>query len=747
MTTNPFQLEAVATYGQELRTCEGLSYMQASYEHLFSYLEAYPVANNSFGACIGLAGAHGSGKTHLLAWLSQKAHSSESLRVSVVYAKADSPSLVDLYKQIILSVDRRNLIELYQEALKNVAVELVGEARATESIGERISSPDDLHQLFKEQNLDPEQMDLRLRTRFSEAGIRNDFIEILLQTHSPNLGEIAFRWLVGEDVADAHALGVVGPMFQTTELEYGAMALVAIDAIEAIAALHRLAGRPLILLVDQLEVLSRSPKDGAFFSLLKKLIEQVGRQHALLFLAGDDYAWDRMPRDVGPRMRTRTPIAVGRLTVQETALLLSAYLDGPGSQEFQLDGHLLELTHELSGGTPREILRIAYHVYELTNGRMTGASETVLLRSADLAGSIRDRQDIALAKIDSVLRGFGTIVPDFQVGHGLSIDRLLRQGSVTVLGIVVLRATDKLAEIGSARKVNAINKALARTAPECRLLVVSLGYTSKEIRDLLKDVSSTVLVFHEETFMRDFRQCILGIVRSPKRRPRAAERATEAPLQVDLVSEKIMQIEMQRRWEVDNIQDNWMRLNSDAGFGRRLDQELQARSRMLKALDQLQDCITVGDTEGEAQLVRSLLVINDSQLQNPDIRELARIYSELLISSRGALTRDAATMKKEIIRNLQERVYGPLSTNIPRHTLWITYAVSLVLVLTSSAFLLLKEFGSVQGSSSVLIILMIVGFAALSLLLFRSQAPNQHAHDEVSRLARRVHQFRRTTNL
>ena len=97
------------------------------------------------------------------------------------------------------------------------------------------------------------------------------------------------------------------------------------------------------------------------FSVFKKLVEQAGRQLALMFVAGADEAWQKLPRDVAPRFRRRDPLQVGSLTLDEKQLFMRVY-----SQELpsSFTAEAVRTLHRLSGGSPRELLRIAYHAYE-----------------------------------------------------------------------------------------------------------------------------------------------------------------------------------------------------------------------------------------------------------------------------------------------------------------------------------------------------------------------------------------------
>ena len=72
-------------------------------------------------------------------------------------------------------------------------------------------------------------------------------------------GEAAFTWLRGESVSDSTKLGVAKSLFELAPTGQRSSAdATAIDALESLAALFRLAERPLVIMVDQAEVFSRS---------------------------------------------------------------------------------------------------------------------------------------------------------------------------------------------------------------------------------------------------------------------------------------------------------------------------------------------------------------------------------------------------------------------------------------------------------------------------------------------------------
>jgi hypothetical protein len=108
---NPFYLEAVATYGVPVRTCDHLTYMRNAADLRDDYLRKFELLDERYGGAIPLRGAHGSGKTHLLSWLGLAKDWPRSAP-TVVYAKADRASFFDLFSQMITQLPQERLQQL-----------------------------------------------------------------------------------------------------------------------------------------------------------------------------------------------------------------------------------------------------------------------------------------------------------------------------------------------------------------------------------------------------------------------------------------------------------------------------------------------------------------------------------------------------------------------------------------------------------------------------------------------------------
>ncbi len=507
--TNPFHPEAVATYGRVTRTCEDLGYMRDSLEELNQYLSDYDDSKKQYGTAIGLRGEYGSGKTHLLAWLSQKAEERKHIKPMVIYAKVYSASFFDLYTQLLSQLSREQLQHILGKALLELAKEQAGKLKATQSIVDIMNEPENLAVLNKEKNIDLGQLSIQLRNKLKDPDILNETIpgvipQMLTLIGDPSLGDMAYQWLLGNEVLDLKALGLNHHLRQLWQEQQGSFrpAITALKALETVAALFRIAKRPLIILIDQLEVLLNDKvRLPTLSSLFKIMIEQLNSQKVLTFIAGvDGKSWNNFPPDVTARLRSRELLQIGNLSLEETKNLLESYTKDLPSQ-FDFDA--IRKIHLLSGGNPREIIRIAYYVYEdkEVEGKLSKVNENILIRSANKSCTIANRHQLALEMADSILNEFGNkVLTRLDVGKNVLLDRLLINDDQPRLALITLKATDKLSEINSAKQFNIVREYLENTHPSTSLIAVAVGYSSEEIRNLLGE-TGTVLQFDRQSFV------------------------------------------------------------------------------------------------------------------------------------------------------------------------------------------------------------------------------------------------------
>lgn len=138
---------------------------------LTQYLTAYSLDNDRYGGAIGLRGGHGSGKTHVLAWLAESMHGAKSIRGTVTYGKCGSSKFFNLCYQLMKQLDRPLLIELIQLALLNLARTKVRSARITASLADRLQTVGGLQLLQAEHNIDLEQLRQQLLAELQVAPV------------------------------------------------------------------------------------------------------------------------------------------------------------------------------------------------------------------------------------------------------------------------------------------------------------------------------------------------------------------------------------------------------------------------------------------------------------------------------------------------------------------------------------------------------------------------------------------------
>lgn len=698
--SNPFHPEAVATYGQVIRTCENLGYMGTALEQLTQYLINYPsAADRRYGAAIGLRGGHGSGKTHLLMWLAEKAKNLSTIQPIVLYAKADRASFADLYTQLLSNLSREKFQELLGEALKNLAQEEVGKAKASEILDQEISSAADLERLSSRGKIDLEQLVKQLQIKLDSArspvpGVTPDnpvpgvIPRTLTLINDPKLGDKAYQWLIGRQVTGLADLNLSYHLFELkpteqaiskaensalentaegTAPESSVPDVTAVNGLETVAALLQLTERPLVVLIDQFEVLLRadSKRQQTLFSVIKKLVEQLNLQNALTFIAGNNEPWEALTPDVTPRLRMRDPLLVGNLSLEETEQLLGAYTD---VLDCSFSDEALGSIHNLSGGNPREIIRIAYYAYEdrSVDGDLNKVDEEVLVRSAGESRTVEERNKLALARVDAVLGEFaGAIRANINIEADISLDRMLVANDQPRLALMMMKATDKLAEIDSARRHQVVLRYLGQKWPSVPLISVSVGYSSSEVADLI-GTTSAVLQFDEKDFPGQLRATITELLAKP--RPQETNSTNDlAVLEVlKTIAERLNMLETERTEETNQIAERFSTGTGGTAEPSRKERETGTRWDMVNALDQLQDGLREGDSERERGIMKSLLVANEANLRIKQIDYLGGLYLELLAevppwdgSDRTAFSRKLLTeTRTEVIRELRRLLRG-----------------------------------------------------------------------------------------
>ncbi|WP_457447101.1 hypothetical protein [Roseateles sp. P5_E4] len=653
MPNNPFPAEAVASYGTRLVTCAKLQYMEEPHRLLSDYLACYALEDRAFGTAIALSGEQGSGKTHLLTWLAEKARESATIRSTVLYAKCDSNDMLSLYRALMKGLERSVIIDIIQLALLTLAREKVRSAAMTEALIETLGTVGGLQQLEQQGNLDLDLLRQDLLVKLSSShDVGTLLARALLDVPSSQYGVEAYTWISGgPSDKNLAAIGVAAPL-GAADAETNAIA-----ALEVIAALHQVAGVPLIILVDQAEVVLFTEDDRRrreMGSLIKKLAEQAARQRSLLVIAGMPRAWTVLPPDVQPRFRTPKPLTVGELSEQECRLLLEAYLGAL----MPLGGHaIVGPLRELSGGSPRDVLRIAHHAFEDSHGDLWNADERKLLGAAMKAGSLETKAQQALVEIDLILTAFGTVTRDLKIGEDLAERGVLDDQGQLCLLVKIVMATDAVDEVGTARRIQRLRETFRSLGLDGKLLVVSVGYSSAEIRRLLGN--DKFVNFTAPDFSASFKSTALPLLKSKQPVGDSAGSPAAASSSVDLhsMSKRLDDLEAERKADADRIaQDVALRL-SDVASARSVEIKARSRQEILEALDSLEEALFEGvSASRQKQMVRAMLVSNEQYLQLPALDVFGDLYLDLLAAERMKTSTDSKDDRAYVISQMRARI-------------------------------------------------------------------------------------------
>lgn len=651
-TENPFPAQAVMTFGQLPKRPAELKFMTDAFEPVEQYLIAYSKADLAAApterSALGLSGEHGSGKTFLLAWIRDKVADFKSLPAKVAYAKADTPLFVDIYRQLLRNFTLPVMQEVVGVALRRIAIQRTGAAAASEGRSRELVDGAALETAYDEKILDRNELYLDLKQRIAKAGaaaIADTVAQTIGLLDDPDLGRAAFDWLCGADPGEPRLPGK-GPLLPMSAAETSADAAdIAVGALECIAALFAAAGMPLILMVDQLETFANSNVPVAFWSsMIKKFAEQVRRQNGLMIFAGTRLVWDRMPRDVTPRLIGRDKFSVGNLNRKEAEVLLDAYHPDPP----RFGSTTIDTIHRLSGGSTREILQIAFRCWRDTDGHLDKANDTTVLNAARDGGTLLDRSALAIAEVDRVLERVGLVGRELRLAGGELVDRLATApGGTQSVAIVLAPATDPLHEVAAAQGMTQIREALEAVPGKPSLLVVPIGYSSDSVKRLLNDIS-WVVPFDGGDFEPRLQVAINQMTVVAPVAPAEASPTVDSVLQRLAVLQT--SLEDLRNLRTDRVMATSERLvqgTDTLADAEREQREARTKWEIVDGLEHVMTALDRHAPEEERALLRSLLVANEINVHNNGFDYLGGLYM------------DALDLERSLVRMTELRIWSP----------------------------------------------------------------------------------------
>jgi hypothetical protein len=634
---NPFSIDAVATFGSQTNTCENLEYVQRARDEVAAYLTVYPRSDARFGGAIALSGVHGAGKTHLLGWLAKETPLifKGPPGPIVAYAKVDSDSAFDLYRQLFEGIPRATLVEVVSLAFRVLGEMQAEKAQVTTIVAERIRSGTPMNVLYDEGNMDLDELTIHFKKLLLESGLPQGFSQkignALLLINHPIIGNSAYEWLSGAELSHSIDLGVNLPLRDADASQQASPDTVAVNALEALAWLFSLARVPFLLLVDQMERLFRASvsRRETLFSILKKLIEQVSRQNGLIALAGTPEAWAALPRDVWPRFRNRRAFPVGEISVAETQALVVSY----ARTAEQLAPSAFDLLHSVSGGVPREIIRICYQLFESVEGNfstLVNDFEKRVVEAARTAGTLSDRRELALLQIDRVATKHGMVFREFEVAQSVRVDRILQIPSVGAVAFEILQPGDA-SDVQIVKNLTNLREIVGRKWPRSTLIAISVGYSKSVITSIIQD-AVVCLEFREEEF--EFR--LIGEIEKFVMENASATQQIEDETvrvlkeQIRLLRGRLEEFETREKEEGARIQQRLSSATEKTAQPMRTERERKTRWEIVDGLSELHQALLEGDGVREREILYSLLIANEAHVKSSRFEHLGGVYLDIV---------------------------------------------------------------------------------------------------------------------
>ena len=339
-------------------------------------------------------GDYGTGKTHLLldaAAQLQNALAQTHPELRIIRAACLETDRLSWYRSTIgpqLNPKRlgsgadagpgfieRLMLLLYAEAGRNVAAK----APLTQGAVERLEAePEAIRGLVKQNLLNMQAVDeefarlLQAVCQGEASGaagaapgevitVSEDVRRALAAAIWPDTAGKALRWLAAERLseADRSELRLSGDLTSDED---------AAGVLAALAAVHHHLGVPFVLIVDELEHLTRYDKSRrakANITWLKRLLERLAAHRALVFVSGHWSGWDVEP-DFLDRFKPLPPIDLVKLTAEDVLMVVKARVKGLDDEKFGREE--AEAVAGSSNGNIRSVLTLCLLLFRDTAG-------------------------------------------------------------------------------------------------------------------------------------------------------------------------------------------------------------------------------------------------------------------------------------------------------------------------------------------------------------------------------------------
>ncbi len=601
---NPFPENPVATDSiEKLHDYRGTKCYFEAEKRLEIYREEFFRKNK--GLALGIRGAFGSGKTHLVLQLLDHLQETGSPPFKLIRTTAEHADFKKIYvENFAKKLEANDLKSVIAEHYRKLVRGKVSDKEPgdwpktfTEMTKEEVDrladskNPQGILQLISHDMLPikglPGELDAEIaEMKKTSQELAADFFVVYSKVTDPDVGPLALRWLQGDTLSDGDrsSLGLESSGIKNADY--------AKNALKFLLGAFKKAGYGVVFCLDEFErfALRGTPADRkAASGLLKDLAEIFKNSGHILIVSGVSDAWNKLPPDVFHRIK-RPDIIDVQLSEEEARGILTAYAQRDVEQLFF--GEALALLFSASELNARRLLTISYYAYQAWEGdaahRTPLISEQHIKRATDKVLSDTSRVDNAERDIQAAADALGLPNQRSLKLSGFDFDFLLGELDGRPLVVKVTKSIFKLGEVQSARAITSSSQALKTDYPGARFCVVVIGYSTPEVRNGLAKVVDRVFYYDEEKFPSEFRDFV-----SSSLRPRADEPPTPAPSDrvYRELDERFDQLGKSRNKELEQIKLELERLRAESARAVEEERDKRVRDKMTVPLAELKSLI------------------------------------------------------------------------------------------------------------------------------------------------------------
>ena len=355
---------------------------------------------------VAVKGDYGTGKTHLL--LDAVAQVQQGLSsiypdIAILRISCHETDPVTWFKTAIgLELKRPFLqnviVHLYAKAGQMVA----SESKLTKAAGKKLEEdPWSIHDLIRENLL-------------NETGVDKQFESLLKDVCSDASEEVrkALSGLVWAETSNLSTRWLAGEKLNSLELERLRISEnLSIESdtsgvLVALAAIHSYLGFPFIIIIDELEHLTRydsANESKRNITWLKRLLENLANNQILIFVAGHWSAWEAQS-DYLDRYSQLRPIELVKLTDDDVLKIVQARVSDLSSEMFGHDQ--AEAIAEYGEGNIRRILSLCNVLFRESDGFRLSLNGEKIRELAEQIGQ-RISIDDAMLRVHEILESQG----------------------------------------------------------------------------------------------------------------------------------------------------------------------------------------------------------------------------------------------------------------------------------------------------------------------------------------------------